>query len=239
MSQTGAHVEPLANELTPKETAALLQRILVNVEQDDRNRRVEIAGAVLLSLAMMASAWCAYQANLWSGVQTFRLAAASKAGRDSSKAMLAALQMQSFDAAMLINYLQAQTQGNKRLEKILYDRFRPEMKTAVEAWLKTDPFNDPTAPRSPFKMAQYVQSELVEAKHHEDSSTEEHTAAEKASEASDTYLLLTVGFTSVLFFGGINGTLRSGRLRISFFVIALVLFVATVVLLGTMPVCNE
>ena len=239
MSQTGAHAELPANELTPKETAALLQRILVNVEQDDRNRRVEIAGAVLLSLAMMASAWCAYQANLWSGVQTFRLAAASKAGRDSSKAMLAALQMQSFDAAMLINYLQAQTQGNKRLEKILYDRFRPEMKTAVEAWLKTDPFNDLTAPRTPFKMAQYVQSELVEAKHHEDSSTVEHTAAEKASEASDTYLLLTVGFTAVLFFGGINGTLRSGRLRISFFIIALVLFVATMVLLGTMPVCNE
>ena len=235
----GAHVEPLANELTPRETAALLQRILANVEQDDRQRWVEIACAVLVSLAMMASAWCAYQANLWSGVQTFRLAAANKAGRASSKAMLAALQMQSFDAAMLINYLQAQTQGNQRLEKILHDRFRPEMKTAVEAWLKTDPFNDPTAPRSPFLMAQYVQTELVEAKHHDDSSTEEHAAAEKASEASDTYLLLTVGFTSVLFFGGINGTLRSARLRISFFVIALVLFLVTAALLGTMPICNE
>jgi hypothetical protein len=235
----GAHVESLANELTPKETAALLQRILANVEKDDRNRWVESACAVLLSLAMMASAWCAYQANLWSGVQTFRLAAANKAGRDSSKAMLAALQMQAFDAAMLINYLQAQTQGNQRLEKILYDRFRPEMKTAVEAWLKTDPFNDPTAPPSPFKMAQYVQNDLVEAKHRDDLSTEEHAAAEKANEASDTYVLLTVGFTSVLFFGGINGTLRSTRLRISFFVVALVLFVVIVVFLGTMPVCNE
>lgn len=29
----------------------------------------------MLSLATMASAWCAYQSNLWSGVQTFRLLA--------------------------------------------------------------------------------------------------------------------------------------------------------------------
>ena len=125
--------EPVSKELTPQETAAVLQLILGAVEKDDRNRWVEIACAVVLSLAMLASAWCAYQSTLWGGVQTFRLAAANKAGRESSKATLAALQMRAFDAAMLISFLQAQTQGDQRLEKILYDRFRPEMKTAVEA----------------------------------------------------------------------------------------------------------
>jgi hypothetical protein len=88
-------------------------------------------------------------------------------------------------------------------------------------------------------MAEYVQKELKEAKHPDDLSAEEHSAAEKANEASDTYVLLTVGFTSVLFFGGINGTLRSARLRISFFVIALLLFVVTMAFLGTMPICRE
>ena len=155
--------EPVSEELTPQQTAAMLQRILDAVEKDARSRWVEIACAVVLSLATTASAWCAYQSTLWSGVQTFRLAAANKAGRESSRATLAALQMRAFDAAMLINYLQAQTQDNQRLEKILYDRFRPEMKTAVEAWLKLDPLHDPAAPPSPFKMAEYVQQELVEA----------------------------------------------------------------------------
>jgi hypothetical protein len=32
----------------------------------------------------------------------------------------------------------------ERHEKFLFDRFRPEMKKAVDAWLKTDPFNKPT-----------------------------------------------------------------------------------------------
>jgi hypothetical protein len=140
---------------------------------------------------------------------------------------------------MLFNYLQAQTQGNQKLEKILYDRFRPEMKTAVEAWLKTDPFNNPAAPPSPFKMAEYVQKELEDVKRRDDLSTEEHAAAAKANEASDTYVLLTVAFTSVLFFGGVAGSFRSRRLRVSFFVIALALFLMTAAVLGTMPICRE
>jgi hypothetical protein len=39
----GTQVEPFAKELTPNETGALLQRILDNVEKDDRNRWVEVA----------------------------------------------------------------------------------------------------------------------------------------------------------------------------------------------------
>ena len=231
--------KPLAQELTTQETAAVLQQILDAVQKDERKHWVEIACAVVLSLAMLASAWCAYQANLWSGVQTFRLAAANQAGRESSKETLEALQLRAADAAMLINYLQAQTQDNEPLEKILRDRFRPEMKTAVEAWLKTDPFNNPAAPPSPFKMAEYAQKELQEAKSHDELSAQEHHAAEVANQASDTYVLLTVAFTSVLFFGGIAGSFRSRRVRIAFFVIALLLFVATVAALGTMPVCKE
>jgi hypothetical protein len=235
----GTQLEPLAKELTPQETTAVLQRILDAVQQDERKHGVEIASAVVLSLAMLASAWCVYQATLWSGVQTFRLAAANQAGRESSKVTLEALQLRAVDAAMLFNYLQARTQGNQVLEKILYDRYRPEMKKAVEAWLKTDPFNNPAAPPSPFKMAEYVQKELQVAKGHDELSAREHTAAEEANQASDTYVLLTVAFTSVLFFGGIAGSFRSRRLRVTFFIIALTLFVATVAAVGTMPICRE
>ena len=72
---------PTPKELTPQEMASLLQRVLKAVEKDKRTRWVEITCAVVLSLATMSSAWCAYQATLWGGVQTFRLAAAQKAGK--------------------------------------------------------------------------------------------------------------------------------------------------------------
>lgn len=229
----------VSKELTSQETAALLQRILAVVEKDERKRWAEIACALVLSLATMASAWCAYQSTLWSGVQTFRLAAAMQAGRDGTAASFAALQMRAFDAAMLINYLQAQTQNNRELEQILLDRFRPEMKTAVEAWLKTDPLKSQGAPSSPFKMAEYVQKELEEAKRHEDRSALEYAGARSANETSDTYVLLTVMFASVMFFGGIGGTFQSRRLRMTVMVIALTLFAVTLAFLGSMPVCKE
>jgi len=226
-------------ELTPQETATILQRILVAVEKDERTRWVEVTCAVVLSLATMSSAWCAYQATLWSGVQTFRLAAALKAGRESSGANITALQLQAFDASMFISYMQAKNEGNERQETFLFKRFRPEMKKAVEAWLKTDPFNDPKAPQGPFKMSEYAQPELEEAKRHDEQFAQEHAAAQHANENSDTYVLLTVLFASVLFFGGIAGTLQSHRLRVTILSIALAFFVVTLAFLGTMPICHE
>src|SRR6185295_1054115 len=96
MSSAGT---PEPKELTPQETAALLQRVLAAVEKDERTRWVEITCAVVLSLASMSSAWCAYQATLWSGMQTFKLAAAQKPGRDGAAAKMAALQLRAFDAS--------------------------------------------------------------------------------------------------------------------------------------------
>ncbi|MBS0205388.1 MAG: hypothetical protein JSS49_20990 [Planctomycetes bacterium] len=216
-----------------------MHRILTAVEKDRRNHWVEITCAVVLSLATMSSAWCAYQSTRWSGVQTFRLAAVNKASRASSAANLAALQLQAFDASMGISWMQAKHEGNDLQEKFLFDRFRPEMKKAVEAWLKTDPFSNPTAPLGPMKMTEYAQPELAEAKRQDELSSREYDAAMQANQTSDAYVLLTVLFASVLFFGGIAGTLESRRLRIIILAIALVLFVVTVAFLGTMPICQE
>jgi len=235
----GTQGEPLAKDLTAQEIAALLQRILESVEKDRRNRWAEITCAVVLALATTSSAWCAYQSTLWSGVQTFRLAAANNASREYSAASLAALQTRAIDASMGISWMQAKNEGNERQEKFLFDRFRPEMKQAVEAWLKTDPFHNPAAPLGPLKMAAYVQPELAEAKRQDELSARAYAAAVQANENSDAYVLLTVLFASVLFFGGIAGTLDSRRLRVSILTIALALFSVTVVYLGTMPICRE
>jgi hypothetical protein len=125
------------------------------------------------------------------------------------------------------------------MQTFLMQRFRPEMKVAVEAWLKTDPFNYLDAPPSPFKMAEYKQPELAEAKRQNEVLDQEYALAQHANQTSDTYVLLTVMFASVLFFAGIGGTFQSQRLRIAAFVISLVFFSVTLVALGTMPICRE
>ncbi len=231
--------KPSPQELTPQETSVLLHRILKAVEKDQRGRWVEMACAAILSLATMSTAWCAYQSTLWSGVQTFRLAAANKANRASSSAHIEAIQLRAYDATMGISWMQAKHEGNQSQEQFLFDRFRPEMKKAVEAWLKMDPFNNPEAPPGPLKMAEYVQPELVEASRLAERSAQEYAAAQQANKTSDTYVLLTVLFASVLFFGGIAGASDSRRLRIAIMSIALALFVVTIIFLATMPICRE
>ena len=64
-------------------------------------------------------------------------------------------------------------------------------------------------------------------------------AAQKANETSDRYVLLTVLFASVLFFGGIGGTLQSSRLKSAAFAMTIVLFLVTIFVLGSMPICRE
>jgi len=167
------------------------------------------------------------------------MAAANKASRDGAEFHVVALEKRAGDALMLISYLQAKSQGDHRLEKLLYDRFRPKMKPAVEAWLKTDPFNNPAAPSSPFKMAEYVQQELTEAKRETQLFAEKQAGAEEARRNGDQYVLLTVLFASVLFFAGIGGTFDSPRLRLMVFVVAVVFLAGTLISLGTMPVCRE
>src|SRR5262249_58732961 len=135
---------PAGPQPASEEPDELLRRILSAVEKPEveRKRWVEVICALVLALATMASAWCAYQATLWGGVQTFRLAAAGKAGRDNVKNSIEGMQARSFDATMFIHYMEARSQGRKELEELLYQRFRPEMKHAVDAWLKTDPLNN-------------------------------------------------------------------------------------------------
>jgi hypothetical protein len=205
----------------------------------DRNQWLEVTSAIVLSLATTASAWCAYQATLWNGVQTFNLAAANDANRRASAATFAAMLGRAFDASMIMSYLEATTRGDDKMERVLHQRFRPEAKLALDAWLKTDPLNDPSAPLNPLKLPEYVQPELQEAQRQNDLAAEKQSSAHQASKHADRYVLLTVLFASVLFFGGIGGTFKSERLRISVLVIALVLFAGTIFALGNMPSCRE
>ena len=158
----------------------MLRRILNAVEPAKPKHGFEIACAIVLALATTASAWCAYQSKLWGGAQMARSNAAVRAGREGAVNSLAAVQWRAFDASMFIAYMQARLERNNALEAFLVQRFRPEMKPAVEAWLKLDPLNNPAAPPSPFRMAEYAQTETAEVARQEDLAAKAMAAAREA-----------------------------------------------------------
>jgi ABC-type multidrug transport system fused ATPase/permease subunit len=226
-------------ESVPQDTNALLRRILNAIEPAKSRQGWEIACAIVLALATTASAWCAYQSKLWGGAQMARANAAVRASREGAVNSLAALQSRAFDASMFIAFMQARFERNNEMEAFLAQRFRPEMKLAMEAWLKLDPLNNPSAPPSPFRMAEYAQAEAAEVARQADLATKAMAAAVEARRFSDNYVLLTVVFASVLFFGGIARAFDSRPLRMVLAALAVLLFLGTVVALTTMPICHE
>jgi ABC-type multidrug transport system fused ATPase/permease subunit len=224
---------------SPPDTTGLLRRILTAVEPAKRKPWFELACAIVLALATTASAWCAYQSKLWGGAQAARANAAMRAGREGAVKSLAAMQARAFDASMFITYMQARIDGNNAMEAFLAQRFRPEMKSAVEAWLQLDPLNNPAAPPSPFRMAEYAQKETAEVARQEELAAKAMAASRQARGFSDDYVLLTVVFASVLFFGGIARAFDSRPLRTVLAALAVLLFLGTLVVLTTLPVCHE
>lgn len=169
----------------------------------------------------------------------FRLAAVSQAARQSTQLTLEATQLRTIDLGFLNAFIEASVRGDKKQADFLHARFRPEARKALDAWLQTNPFNNPNAPIRPFEMSEYAQPELEAAKRADQEQAKMMTDAQQASRTSDNYVLLTVRFAAVLFFGGIVSTFQSQRLRTSVFVLATVLFALTTIVLAALPICRE
>ncbi len=98
------------------------------------------------------------------------------------------------------------------------------------------PFDDPTAPSSPFAMTQYRLEATAEAKELETAADALAAQARENVQRATNYVLAVVLPAVVLFFAGISTKLADPRLRRRILGAAVVVLVATVVWLVTSPV---
>ncbi len=206
------------------------------VRQARLDRWLEIISAILLSLATVASAWCAYQSARWNGVQAVSFSAANGARTESVRMSNAALQLTSIDVGMFVQFATAYSEDNMLLAEFLLERFRPEMRTAMDAWLATTPLKNPDAPLSPFAMAEYKLAAQDEADQLLKTAEQKLMDAQAANQRSDNYVLLTVMFASVLFFGGISTKFEVFKIRVAMIALAVLIFITSLVILTTYPI---
>lgn len=199
------------------------------------HHRREIASTVLLSLAGVVSTWSAYQAARWNGLQATLFNEASTARTRSESRALAAVEETSFDASMFVQYAAALIEDKQTVAHFLYARFRPEMKIALDAWLATRPLQSAHGPPSPFVMPEYALDETNQARQLARVADEKFASAKAANLTADKYVLLTVLFTTVLFFGGVGSKTSSrggGRVMLG---VGVAIFVVAGVALSTFP----
>jgi len=200
------------------------------------HKRIEIASTVLLALATIATAWGGYQSAKWGGEQTSHSAKSATAIVKSGHFANLAEQRLTLQVNVFSQYVEAVSKGNLTFADFLAQRFPEPLKTAAVAWKKTDPWNNPDAPATPFQLPEFVLAETVQAEHWEQVATIEAVAAEVASEISDRYLMFTIIFASVLFFGGVSGKFGWQPLDIAVLLIGSIAFLIGLIVMFTTPI---
>lgn len=223
-------------ETSEKIATGFLNRMLPSVDMHPADRMLEIFSAILLSLATVSSAWCAYQSARWNGVQSIYFSDAASLGREAVHNSLLGQQRISIDVSVFLEFAAAKSQNNDVLSDFLYQRFDPELKKATDAWLALKPLKNPDAPPSPLDMPEYAVQELQTAKQMRLQMEEKHLAARSANRASDNYVLLTVLFAMVLFFGGIANKFQSRRVKTGVLLVGTVVYLATLVMVIRYPI---
>lgn len=137
---------------------------------------------------------------------------------------------------LFTEYVAAYSTGNEDLADFLFTRFRPEMKLATEAWIETQPLINPDAPATPFELAEYQSTAQIESDRLLKEAVDHLDDAHKANQRSDQYILLTVIFTSVLFFGGISTKFRSLNIQIGLVSFASLIFLIMLIFVLTFPI---
>ena len=197
---------------------------------------VEIAAAVLLSLAAVATAWSGYQATRWNGEQAKAASRTNAIRIDAARASSLAEAQTEVDVATFIQWVDARAGGNGELAAFYRTRFRKEFKPVFAAWLATRPFADPGAPPTPFAMPSYRPAAEVEAARLDVAAEQSAADVRRYIQRGSNYILCVVLFSIALFFGGLSARLRAPRIRTAMLVVGSVVFLGTVAWIATFPV---
>jgi hypothetical protein len=199
-------------------------------------RWTETLSAILLGLVTIVTAWSGYQAARWGGEQSTLYTDALSLMVESTRAATEANQLTQVDIALFINYVNAYAAGDEELATFYYDRFRPEARPAIDAWLATKPRTNPDAPPGPFQMPEYQVSLAEEAAQLEEEAADLFEQGKVANEHSDKYVLNAVLLASVLFLAGIAPRFDWQPLVVIILVAAVILLVIGVYNLSTLPI---
>jgi hypothetical protein len=184
---------------------------------------VEIAEAVLLAVVAIATAWSGYQSALWDGHEAKLYGEASKLRFEANALEARAGQEQVYDAGTLNSWLQAKLTGQERTAAAFEKRFRPEVRPAFYAWLKTDPLHNPSAPLGPIYMPQYRNADLARAAALNAQASATFKRGTDARDNGDHYVRTTVLLATVLFLIALSQRFRVHSVRMSVLALALVL----------------
>jgi hypothetical protein len=205
------------------------------VTVDHRERRIDIASALLLSVATVLAAWSAFQSSKWGGEQATAYAQASAFRQESVRMSTLAGQQIIIDVSVFEQIVDAYATGDRELEDFYRERAREEFRPALEAWIALARGDLESAPSTPFAMAEYVLAAGLRSERLQRQAESAFQVALDDNQRSDNYVLLAVLFASVLLFAGLAPKSRSYQIQVTMISLAVVVLVIGIALLLAFP----
>ena len=190
---------------------------------------LEIIEAIVLAMVAIATAWSGYQSARWDGLQDELYAQSSRLRVEAAGLLTRSGQEQTYDASAVAEWIKAEAANNQKVAQMFARRMRPEFRPAFEAWVKTDPINNPDAPPGPMMMPEYRNANAVDAANRGEDATLAFEQGAAARAISDKYVRATVTLATVLLLVAISQRFKTHRVRTGLAIVAILLVCLPVV----------
>jgi len=204
-------------------------------EDTGATRWLTIFEALLLAVVAVLAAWSGFASAKWGTEGSLKLAKSATTRNLASRAELQGLETKNFDASTFNAWFTAYLVGNTSGMTVAEHRFRSQFDVAFQAWLATDPFTDPNAPKGPTYMPQYVVPGQAQSNAYDNSADALYADGSQDGSNSDNYVRTTVFLATVLFLIGISGHFRVRSARIGLIAVGGAILAVSVVFLISLP----
>lgn len=196
---------------------------------------LEIAEAVVLALVAVATAWSGFQSAKWDGRQALQYGASSRLRVEAAVAATEGGQQRLLDVMKLNEWVKAYRAKDEQLAVGYRHSFSPAFRVAFDAWLKTDPFTNPSASPGPLFRPEYHNALLEKSAQLNKEATTAFTEGTEAREISERYVRGTVLFATVLFLVALAQRFKVPRVRMGLFFVAAALMLYALANVASYP----
>ena len=198
--------------------------------------RLEVASAVILSIAALASSGASYEAGLWDGEQAAHYSQASALRIQASRAALEGDALKGVEVQTFGAWLQAKSRGDDKMANFFQARFPADFKPAFNAWLADHPLTNPSAAPTPFATSIYRSPGRAEARALDAKADQTFEKGQYDNAVSDAFQQGATVLAVALFFAGIGQVFKASGTRIVLLTVAGLALVAGVLRIISLPI---
>ena len=189
------------------------------------NAWIAVISSILLLAATVTTAFCVFEATLWSGKQAISYGQASANRIESIRFSNIAVAQTQIDAALFVDWISAKSENNTLLADFLEARFRDEFKPAFYAWLRKAENSVGGVPfGTPFELPEYQLESQRQSQSYIKKAEEAFAEGTRANEINDKYISSTVFFAIVLFLTGIEPRWQKAKVKGAMTIAAIIIF---------------